>query len=76
VSGVGGYSRSAGRPLTPRMRDVLACAALGQTASETAAELGVAEATVKSVRAAALDRLGARNAVQAYALARDRGELA
>lgn len=61
--------------LTPRMRAVLVSAAAGRTERETAAELGVSYATVKSVRAAALARLHARNVVEAVAIALTRGEL-
>lgn len=61
--------------LTPRMRAVLRAAAAGKTERETARELGVAFATVKTERAAALARLGARNVVQAVAIVASRGEL-
>ena len=77
MSGVGGYSRTAGRPLTPRMVAVLDAAGRGLTAGQTARELGVSEATVWSIRTAACMRLGnAPNVVAAYARARARGELA
>lgn len=44
--------------LTPRMVDVLRSASLGRTAGETALELYISEHTVRSIRAAALARLG------------------
>ena len=70
-----GYSDAA-RPLTPRMREVLTAAAHGRTIAETAAELGVAPATVTNIRAAAFARLGAHNVTGALAIARARAELA
>jgi len=44
--------------LTPRMRDVLQAAARGATVDSTADELGVSSSTVRTIRAAALARLG------------------
>lgn len=70
---IAGYSNHA-RALTPRMLDVLAAAAAGRTVTQTALELGVAESTVKAVRAALCARAGAPNltaAVYRYG----RGEL-
>ena len=61
--------------LTPRMRDVLRAAAHGSSVDETAGELHIAPGTVRAVRQAALVRLGARNVVQAVAVAIERGEL-
>jgi len=61
--------------LTPRMRDVLACAAAGLSIDATALELGIASTTVVSLRAAACSRLGAANVVQAVALAVRSGAL-
>jgi DNA-binding NarL/FixJ family response regulator len=61
--------------LTPRMRQILLSAARGASARQTAAELGVAEQTVKSVRAAACARLDAPNMVAAVAAALRRGDL-
>lgn len=69
-----GYSSSVAA-LTPRMRAVLSSAAGGRTARETARELIVSEATVRSELAAAYARLGARNAPHAIALALRAGEL-
>jgi len=62
-------------PLTPRMRDVLRAAAAGSTVTQTARELGVSDATVCSVRAAACERLGVRGVTAAVARAYARGEL-
>jgi DNA-binding CsgD family transcriptional regulator len=61
--------------LTPRMRAVLLEASLGRTEASTALELGVSVSTVKSIRAAAIARLGASNVVAAVALAIRAGEL-
>lgn len=72
---VAGYSPDELRPLTPRMREVLASADAGRTAAQTALELGVAERTVYTIRAAAYARLGAHNAITAVRAARRRGEL-
>lgn len=63
-----GYSDTA-RAVTPRMRAVLVSAAAGATVTETAADLGVAPATVRTIRAAACARLEAPNIVAAVALA-------
>lgn len=61
--------------LTPRMRDVLRCAAAGRTAAETARELHIAEGTVWSVRAALCVRLGVVSMPAAVLQAVRRGEL-
>lgn len=71
-----GYSPDATRPLTPRMCQVLASAAGGRTVAETAAELGLSEATVWAIRAAAFERLGAHTITGAITAARNRAELA
>lgn len=69
---VGGYAQAG--PLTPRMRDVLAAASRGATASATAAELHVSEATVRALRRNACERLGASNLTAAvYLYARGEG---
>jgi DNA-binding NarL/FixJ family response regulator len=57
------------------MRAVLSSAASGASARETAVELHVSEATIKTVRAAACARLEAPNIVAAVATAFRRGEL-
>lgn len=72
---VGSYSVEAGRPLSPRMRDVLRSASRGGTTASTALELGVSEATVKSVRSALLARLGVSTMTAAVLEASKRGEL-
>lgn len=69
-----GYADGA-RPLSPRMRDVLAAAAAGRTVTQTALELHVAEATVWSVRAALCARLEVPNVTAAVLAAVRRGEL-
>jgi DNA-binding CsgD family transcriptional regulator len=74
VSSLRGYSAEVAE-LTPRMRAVLSSAAVGRTAAETARELLVSEATVRSIRAAACSRLGASNVVAAVAIAVRSGEL-
>ena len=67
-----GYSDAA-RPLTPRMRDVLASGAAGRTVKQTALELGLAETTVWSVRAALCARTGHNFTATVYLYGR--GEL-
>ena len=57
---IAGYSDRA-RPLTPRMRDVLACSARGLTTAETARELNLSVSTVWNERAALCARLHAPN---------------
>lgn len=71
---IAGYTDAA-RPLTPRMRDVLRSAAKGSTAQQTAAELGLSESTVWSIRAALCSRLGVANVTAAAVQAMRRGEL-
>lgn len=70
---IAGYSDRA-RPLTPRMRDVLAAGARGLTVTQISIELSIAESTVCSIRAAAVDRLGVPNFTAAVAVF-VRGEL-
>lgn len=69
-----GYT-DAPAPLTPRMRAVLASAAAGHTAAQTAADLGVAVSTVRSIRAAVYVRLEVHTITAAVAVAAKRGEL-
>jgi DNA-binding NarL/FixJ family response regulator len=57
------------------MLDVLASASRGRTELQTARELDVSRSTVKSVRAAALVRLGVANVTEAVAVLARRGEL-
>jgi len=61
--------------LTPRMRQVLAAAGAGRTVAETALELHIAEATVRTIRAAACTRLAVANVTAAVLAADRRGEL-
>lgn len=63
------------RALTPRMRDVLRAAAAGASAKETAGELHLSEACIRTVRRGALARLGQRNITAAVVEAYRRGEL-
>jgi DNA-binding NarL/FixJ family response regulator len=61
-----GYAEDT-RRLTPRMSDVLAAGARGLTIDQTAAELRLAESTVRHVRAAAVERLAVPNFTAAVA---------
>jgi DNA-binding CsgD family transcriptional regulator len=61
--------------LSPREVDVLACAALGATNSEIAAELALRETTVKSYLGAAMSKLDASTRHAAVAKARRAGLL-
>ena len=54
---------------------MLASAGAGRTVAETALELGVAEGTVWTIRAAACARLGVSNVTAAVLAADRRGEL-
>ena len=64
---IAGYSETA-RLLTPRMRDVLGAGARGLSIAATARELGIAEPTVRNIRAAARERLGAASWTAAVVL--------
>lgn len=70
-----GYSLEASRDLTPRMRDVIRSAARGSSIGETARELAIAEGTVRTIRAAALQRLGVHSIAAAVGEAYRRGLL-
>jgi DNA-binding NarL/FixJ family response regulator len=78
------FARRAPRPdaaervakLSPREREVLALVARGMTNSEIAIELVVAPATVKTHVARMLEKVGARDRVQAVALAYEADMLA
>jgi len=59
--------------LTGRLARVLSGAAEGETARDTARVLCVSPHTVANERAAAIARLGARNLVNAVAIAQRRG---
>ena len=69
-----GYSDDV-QALTPRMIDVLRSASLGRTAGETALELYITEHTVRSIRAAAMTRLGVSNVTAAVAITVRAGRL-
>ena len=69
------YRVDRGRELSPRMRDVVRAAARGASIKTTALELGVAEGTVRTIRAAALARLGVHSIAAAVGEAYKRGEL-
>jgi len=64
-----GYSSEADRALSPRMRQALEGASRGETAKQTARRLGVTEPTVRTVLAAARDRLGVGSTAAAVAIA-------
>lgn len=57
------------RDLTDRELDVLRCLRDGLGQAETAAELGIAESTVKQRALKACSKLGAQNRIQAVAIA-------
>ncbi|MFT4259221.1 LuxR C-terminal-related transcriptional regulator [Microbacterium sp.] len=61
--------------LSPRETDVLACAALGATNAEIAAQLGLKEATVKAYLGTAMSKLDASTRHSAVAKARRAGLL-
>ncbi|WOF23893.1 LuxR C-terminal-related transcriptional regulator [Microbacterium betulae] len=61
--------------LSPRETDVLACAALGATNAEIAAQLGLREGTVKAYLGAAMSKLDASTRLAAVAKARRAGIL-
>ncbi len=60
-------------PLTPREREVVERVAAGGSNKRVAAELGIAESTVKLHLHSAFTKLGVRNRVQLSLLARERG---
>lgn len=62
-------------PLTDRERQILRLAADGQTGSEIAHELRLAEGTVRNYLSEAMRKLGARNRVDAARIARAKGWL-
>ncbi len=62
-------------PMTDRERDVLRLAADGLPNSEIAAQLHLAEGTVRNYLSTAITKLGVRNRIEAARVARDRGWL-
>lgn len=62
-------------PLTDRERQVLRLAGDGRSGPEIAAELGLAEGTVRNYLSEAISKLGASNRVEAARRARDEGWL-
>lgn len=62
-------------PLTPREYDVLRRVALGETNPEIAAALALSRNTVKSYFTSAMQKLGARNRVEAILRANEHGLL-
>lgn len=61
------------RPLSPREADVLRCIARGMSNAEIAAELFIAQATVKTHVARLLTKVGALDRVQLVIFAYDTG---
>lgn len=64
-----------GNPLTDRERDVLAASVDGATIRDVAARLYLSEGTVRNYVSTAIQKLGARNRVEAARQAHDRGWL-
>ena len=62
-------------PLTQRERDVLAASADGSLISEIAASLYLSEGTVRNYLSACIQKTGARNRVEAFRIAEERGWL-
>lgn len=62
-------------PLTDRERDVLRLAGTGAPNADIAAQLHLAEGTVRNYLSTAIAKLGARNRTEAAARARERGWL-
>lgn len=62
-------------PLTPREREVLAAALPGFSHAEIAARLALSEGTVRNHLSAAMQKLGARNRLEAARLAEQKGWL-
>ena len=67
--------RERGSPLTDRERDVLAASADGATIADVAAKLYLSEGTVRNYLSTAIQKLGARNRVEAARLAERKGWL-
>jgi two-component system response regulator DesR len=64
-----------GSPLTDRERDVLAASVDGATIRDVAARLFLSEGTVRNYLSTAIQKLGARNRVEAARLAQQKGWL-
>jgi two-component system response regulator DesR len=62
-------------PLTERERAVLAASAHGASTAEIAASLALSEGTVRNYLSTAIQKLGARNRVEAAHIAREKGWL-
>jgi two-component system response regulator DesR len=62
-------------PLTERERQVLRLAGEGRSSGEIARQVHLSEGTVRNYLSEAISKLGARNRVEAYRLARDAGWL-
>jgi two-component system response regulator DesR len=62
-------------PLTPREREVLCAALSGRSHAEIATHLTLSEGTVRNHLSAAIQKLGARNRMEAAHLAEQRGWL-
>jgi two-component system response regulator DesR len=62
-------------PLTDRERQVLRLAAEGRSGSDIAAELDLSEGTVRNYLSEAINKIGARNRVEAARIARVKGWL-
>ena len=64
-----------GSPLTVREHEVLAASLAGDTNAEIAARLFLSEGTVRNHLSAAIQKLGARNRVEAARIAQEKGWL-
>jgi two-component system response regulator DesR len=60
-------------PFTPREREVLEAGASGALISEIAERLHLSEGTVRNYLSSAIGKTGARNRVEAWSIARERG---
>ena len=60
---------SASATLTPREQEVLRCVVAGCSNRETAAELGIAESTVKVHRGHVMEKMGAHSVAELVRLA-------
>jgi two-component system response regulator DesR len=64
-----------GNPLTEREREVLAASHRGASIATIAERLSLSEGTVRNYQSEAIQKLGARNRVEAAHIAQDRGWL-